>query len=62
MTTPQGSGQMPTYLGMTSFPAAARIAEDEPELLRELRLIVDKHSAAATPAFLSRARHVLAEK
>lgn len=49
----------PRVYAMTT---AARIAEDEPDLLRELRLIVAKHSAGAKPAFLSRARHVLAGK
>ena len=41
---------------------AANLAEDEPELLRELRLIVAKHAENAKPAYLSRAKHLLAEK
>ena len=36
MTAPQAPGQMPTYLGMPSFPAAARTAVADSQLRANL--------------------------
>lgn len=41
---------------------AAKLSEDEPELMRELQLIVERHAEGAKPAYLSRAKHLLAER
>jgi hypothetical protein len=38
---------------------AAKLAENEPELLDELRLVATKYPQAATAGFRSRARRVL---
>ncbi|MEP6947478.1 MAG: hypothetical protein ABJA02_16285 [Acidobacteriota bacterium] len=53
---------VPVATRVYCMTTAARIAEDEPELLRELRLMVAKHAENAKPAFLNRAKHLLAEK
>jgi hypothetical protein len=42
-----------------SMTVAAKLAENEPELLDELRLIAAKYPQAATAGFRSRARRVL---
>ena len=36
MTAPQAAGQMPTYLGMPSFPSAARTAVADSQLRANL--------------------------
>jgi hypothetical protein len=42
-----------------SMTVAAKLAENEPELLNELRLLAAKYPQAATAGFRSRARRVL---
>ena len=42
-----------------SMTVAAKIAENEPELMEELRMIATKYPQAATPGFRGRARRVL---
>jgi hypothetical protein len=42
-----------------AMTVAARIAETEPDLLNELRLVVSKHLPNSTPAFRVRARNIL---
>jgi len=45
-----------------SMTVAAKLAENEPELLDELRLVAQKYSQAATAGFRSRASRVLGLK
>ena len=49
----------PVAVRVFAMTVAARIAKNEPELLGELRLIVDKHAAHTTIAFRKRACMVL---
>lgn len=49
----------PVAVRVFSMTVAAKIAEDEPELLEELRLVARKYPQAATAGFRSRARRVL---
>ena len=51
---------VPVAARVYAMTTAARIAHDQPDLIRELRLIVEKHKATAKPAYLNRAKHVLA--
>lgn len=49
----------PVAVRVFALTVAARIAEFEPDLLGELKLIVKKHLPHATAAFHSRARRIL---
>ncbi len=49
----------PVAVRVFSMTVAARLAENEPELLDELRLVANKYPQAATAGFRSRARRVL---
>ncbi len=49
----------PVAVRVFALTAAARIANGEPELLDELRLLAEKHSPHTTIAFRVRARRVL---
>ena len=51
---------VPVAARVYAMTTAAKIARDQPDLIRELRLIVEKHKASAKPAYLNRAKHVLA--
>lgn len=51
---------VPVAARVYAMTTAARIAHDQPDLIRELGLIVEKHKASAKPAYLIRAKHVLA--
>ena len=51
--------EQPVAVRVFAMTVAARIAKSEPELLNELRLIVDKHSPHTTIAFRKRASMVL---
>ncbi len=49
----------PVAVRAFALTVAARIAESEPDLMNELRLIVKKHLPHTTAAFQKRAREVL---
>ena len=49
----------PVAVRVFSMTVAAKLAENEPELLNELRLLAAKYPQAATAGFRSRARRVL---
>ncbi len=49
----------PVAVRVFSMTVAAKLAENEPELLDELRLVAAKYPQAATAGFRSRARRVL---
>ena len=49
----------PVAVRVFSMTVAANIANGNPELLDELRLVAKEHPEAATPGFRSRARRVL---
>jgi len=49
----------PAAVRAFALTVAARIAKSEPDLLKELRLIVSKHLPHTTAAFQKRAREVL---
>lgn len=49
----------PVAVRCFSMTVAAKLAENEPELLDELRLVAAKYPQAATAGFRSRARRVL---
>jgi len=49
----------PVAVRVFSMTVAAKVAENEPELLDELRLVAAKYPQAATAGFRSRARRVL---
>jgi len=49
----------PVAVRVFSMTVAAKIAENEPELMDELRLVAAKYPQAATAGFHSRARRVL---
>ena len=49
----------PVAVRVFSMTVAAKLAENEPELLDELRLVATKYPQAATAGFRSRARRVL---
>ena len=49
----------PVAVRVFSMTVAAKLAENEPELLNELRLVATKYPQAATAGFRSRARRVL---
>lgn len=50
--------QQPVAVRCFSMTVAAKLAKDEPELLKELRLIATKHPQAMTAGLRSRARRV----
>jgi hypothetical protein len=52
----------PVAVRVFALTVAAKIAENKPDLLKELRLLVDKHISHTTVAFRTRARKVFAEK
>lgn len=52
----------PIAVRVFAMTVAARIAKKEPVLLKELKLIVEKHAPHTTVAFRVRARRVLAVK
>lgn len=49
----------PVAVRVFALTVAARIAESEPDLMNELKLIVKKHLSHTTAAFHSRARRIL---
>lgn len=49
----------PVAVRVFSMTVAAKLAENEPELMDELRLVANKYPQAATAGFRSRARRVL---
>jgi hypothetical protein len=49
----------PVAVRVFALAVAARIAESEPDLLAELKLIVKKHLSHTTAAFHARARRIL---
>jgi hypothetical protein len=49
----------PVAVRVFSMTVAAKLAENEPELLNELRLVAKKYPQVATAGFRSRARRVL---
>ncbi len=49
----------PIAVRVFALTVAVQIARDEPDLLAEIRLIVDKHLPHSTAAFRSRARRIL---
>lgn len=49
----------PVAVRVFALTVAARIAESEPDLMGELKLIVKKHLSHTTAAFHSRARRIL---
>jgi hypothetical protein len=49
----------PVAVRVFAMAVAARIARDEPDLIGELKLIVEKHMPHTTAAFHSRARKIL---
>jgi hypothetical protein len=51
--------EQPVAVRCFSMTVAAKLAKDEPELLKELRLIATKHPQALTAGLRSRARRVL---
>lgn len=51
--------EQPIAVRVFAMSVAARIAQSEPDLLNELRLIVSKHLPHATAAFRARAKQVL---
>jgi hypothetical protein len=51
--------QKPVAARVYAMTTAARIAHDQPDLMRELRLIVDKHAEHTSVAFRKRAEIVL---
>jgi hypothetical protein len=48
----------PVAVRVFSMTVAAKIAEDSPELLSELRLVATKYPDSMTPGFRARLRHV----
>lgn len=52
----------PVAVRVFAMTVAAKIARNAPELLNELRLIVEKHAPHTTIAFRVRAKHVLPAK
>ncbi len=54
--------QEPVAVRVFAMTVAERIAHDEPELLKELGLIVDKHADTTTIAFRKRAEILLGRK
>jgi hypothetical protein len=50
----------PVAVRVFAMSVAARIAEDKPDLMSELRLMCNKYLPTASAGFLSRARKVLA--
>ena len=51
--------EQPIAVRVFAMTVAARIAQSEPDLLNELKLIVSKHLPHATAAFRVRAREIL---
>lgn len=51
--------EQPVAVRVFALTVAAKIAKNEPELLDELRLVVEKHSPHTTTAFRTRAKNVL---
>jgi hypothetical protein len=54
--------EQPVAVRVFALTVAAKIAKNEPELLDELRLVVEKHAPHTTIAFRTRAKHVLPAK
>ncbi|MGB7208831.1 MAG: hypothetical protein WBD27_09255 [Pyrinomonadaceae bacterium] len=54
--------EQPVAVRVFALTVAAKIAKNEPDLLDELRLIVEKHAPHTTIAFRVRAKHVLPAK
>lgn len=52
----------PVAVRCFSMSAAAKIAEQSPDLMSELRLVVDSHAAGMSAGLLSRARRLSAQQ